>query len=169
MLTQKQVKEIKEHLEQAQNPLFFFDNDPDGLCSFLLLQRWLGRGKGVPIKSFPDLSKDYFRKVSELGADYVFILDKPVISTEFFEEVEKFNVPVVWIDHHEVQVEIPEFIHYYNPLLYSSIMFCNLIKVSLLGFFHSSSHPVIILSMINLFNVSSFITTYLLIFLKLFV
>jgi single-stranded DNA-specific DHH superfamily exonuclease len=39
MLNDKQIDEIREHLEKAQNPLFFFDNDDDGLCSFLLLQR----------------------------------------------------------------------------------------------------------------------------------
>ena len=49
MLSEKQVKEIREHLEKAQNPLFFFDNDQDGLCSFLLLQRYIGRGKGIAI------------------------------------------------------------------------------------------------------------------------
>ena len=31
MLTEKQLKEIREHLEKAQNPVFFFDNDADGL------------------------------------------------------------------------------------------------------------------------------------------
>jgi len=117
MLTKKQVAEIKEHLEKAQNPIFFFDNDQDGLCSFLLLQRWLGRGKGVPIKSFPGLNKDYFRKVRELNADYIFILDKPVVEKEFFEETERMNIPVVWIDHHLIDKSlIPNFIHYYNPL-----------------------------------------------------
>lgn len=118
MLTRIQVKEIKEHLEKSQNPLFFFDNDQDGLCSFLLLQRWLGRGKGVPIKSFPDLIPEYFRKVKELGADYVFILDKPLISKGFFEEIRKVNIPVVWIDHHPIDwTLIPQFVNYYNPLL----------------------------------------------------
>ena len=73
MLTEKQVKEIHEHLEKAQNPIFFFDNDPDGLCSFLLLQRYIERGKGVAIKSFPSLDASYCRKVEELNADYVFI------------------------------------------------------------------------------------------------
>jgi len=118
MLTLKQIKEIREHLEKAQNPVFFFDNDPDGLCSFLLLQRYLGRGKGVPIKSFPGMNSSYFRKVSEFNADYIFILDKPVVDKSFFEEVEKINVPVVWIDHHEVDMkDIPDFVYYYNPLL----------------------------------------------------
>jgi len=52
---EKQVAEVREHLEKAQNPVFFFDNDPDGLCSFLLLQRYIGRGRGVVIKSFPQM------------------------------------------------------------------------------------------------------------------
>jgi single-stranded DNA-specific DHH superfamily exonuclease len=116
MLTKKQIKEIREHLEKAQNPIFFFDNDPDGLCSFLLLRRFIGRGKGIAIKSYPDMNAEYFRKVSELNADYIFILDKPVVSPDFFEEVKKVNIPIVWIDHHEVQTEIPDFVHYYNPL-----------------------------------------------------
>ena len=116
MLTEKQIKEIREHLEKAQNPVFFFDNDPDGLCSFLLLQRYIERGKGVPVKSFPDLSSEYFRKVKELNADYIFILDKPIISKDFWGKIEQINLPVVWIDHHELQVEVPKFVNYYNPL-----------------------------------------------------
>ncbi len=117
MLTEKQVMEIKSHLEKAQNPLFFFDNDADGLCSFLLLQRWIGRGKGFPVKSFPDLTVDYFRKVNELNADYIFILDKPVVSEDFFKEVKQVNIPVVWIDHHGAQSNIPDFVNYYDPTL----------------------------------------------------
>ncbi len=118
MLSLKQLKEIKSHLEKAQNPIFFFDNDADGLCSFLILQRYNQRGKGVPIRSFPDLTVEYFRKVSELSADYIFILDKPVVSKEFFEEAEKINIPVVWIDHHSAVMEdIPEFVNYYNPVM----------------------------------------------------
>lgn len=117
MLTKKQVREIREHLEKAQNPIFFFDNDADGLCSFLLLRRFLGRGKGVAIKSYPEMNKEYARKVNELNADYIFILDKPIVSKDFFEEVKKFNIPLVWIDHHEVQVEIPDFIYYYNSAI----------------------------------------------------
>ena len=114
------MEEIKEHLERAQNPVFFFDNDQDGLCSFLLLQRYIERGRGVPVKSFPAMTKDYFRRVKELNADYIFILDKPVVSEEFFKEVEQVNIPVVWIDHHEIDMKsVPKFVNYYNPLLNS--------------------------------------------------
>lgn len=102
MLTEKQITEIKEHLEKAQNPIFYYDNDCDGLCSFLLLRRYLGRGKGVAVRSFPDLNAQYARKARELNSDYVFVLDKPVISKEFFEEIAKAGLPLVWIDHHNI-------------------------------------------------------------------
>jgi len=83
-----------------------------------LLRRYIGRGKGVAVKSYPSLNKGYFRKVQELKADYIFILDKPVVSKEFFEEVEKVNIPIVWIDHHALDKDqvMPDFVHYYNPL-----------------------------------------------------
>jgi single-stranded DNA-specific DHH superfamily exonuclease len=116
MLTEKQIGKIREHLNRAQNPVFFFDNDQDGLCSFLLLQRYIGRGKGFPIKtSF--LTKDYLRKIEEFNSDYIFILDKPNVSNEFVEEIEKINIPLIWIDHHEIaKSEIPSYVEYYNPL-----------------------------------------------------
>ena len=116
MLTQKQITEIREHLDKAQNPLFFFDNDPDGLCSFLLLQRFAEKGKGIPIRSFPELKEDYFKRVQELNTDYIFVLDKPLVSDEFFNKAREFNIPVVCIDHHDSGREIPEFVNYYNPL-----------------------------------------------------
>src|SRR4030043_991297 len=118
MLTKKQILEIREHLEKAQNPIFFFDNDPDGLCSALILRRYFGKGKCVAIKSFPSMNAEYARKINELNADYVFILDKPVVSPDFFDEVKNFNIPVVWIDHHKTdQTIVPDFVHYYNSAL----------------------------------------------------
>src|SRR3989344_9231832 len=100
MLNAKQAEEIKEHLEKAQNPVFYYDNDADGLCSFLILRRALGRGKGVVIRSYPGLDKGYARKAEELGADYVFVLDKPELTREFVEEINKMGLPLVWIEHH---------------------------------------------------------------------
>ncbi len=119
MLTKKQLQEIREHLQKAQNPIFFFDNDPDGLCSFLLLRRWIERGKGVAVKGSAFLKKEYFRKVIELEPDYIFILDKPRVEQEFFDKVEQVNLPIVWIDHHKPDQEIPDYVSYYNPLFNS--------------------------------------------------
>jgi len=112
MITEKQINEIRDHLKQAKNPLFFFDNDIDGLASFLLLQRYVGAGKGVAIKSYPGLSRAYFRKVEELHPDYIFVLDKPSVDEDFLEEVEKAGIPLVWIDHHDIGK--PNIKNYYN-------------------------------------------------------
>lgn len=116
MLDKKQVEEIREHLNRSQNPIFFFDNDVDGLCSFILLRKYSEKGKGVAIKSFPSLDLTHFKKVHELNSDYIFILDRSLVSEEFFKEAEKFNIPIICIDHHEVPKNISEFAGYYNPL-----------------------------------------------------
>ena len=115
MLTEKQVEEIREHLEKAQAPLFFFDNDADGLSSFLLLRRSINRGKGIAIKSFPELNVSYARKIHELNPDYIFVLDKPAVSSGFLEEVKNLNLPLVWIDHHNIPKPENNDIYYYNP------------------------------------------------------
>ena len=69
MLTKKQINEIREHLEKAQNPLFFFDNDPDGLCSFLLLQRYIGRGMPTQ-KALVAISRKLLRILFALVRDH---------------------------------------------------------------------------------------------------
>ena len=117
MLTEKEIKEIREHLENAKNPVFFFDNDPDGLCSFLILQRAIGKGRGVAIKSFPGLDKNYYKRVEEFNADYIFVLDKPLIDQEFIDLAEANNVPLVHIDHHNVPKSN---VKYYYNTFYSS-------------------------------------------------
>jgi len=103
MLSESEIKEIKEHLEKAQNPVFFYDNDADGLCSFLLLRRFLERGKGVAVRSYPELNVSYAKRAKELEADYVFVLDKPVISKSFVKELDEMHLPLVWIDHHKME------------------------------------------------------------------
>ena len=118
MLHLKELQEIRDRLEEAQNPLFFFDNDVDGLCSFLILRRGIGRGKGIAIKSFPDLKKQYLQKVEELNPDSIFVLDKAEVSKEFVDEIEEKGIPITWIDHHETKTpkEVIEKTSYYNTL-----------------------------------------------------
>ncbi|MEA3248080.1 MAG: DHHA1 domain-containing protein [Nanoarchaeota archaeon] len=118
MISSEQLQEIRNWLETSQNPLFFFDNDADGLCAFLILQRAIGRGKGVAIKSFPDLKEQYLKKVEELNPDVIFILDKPCVSKEFVEGIEERGLPIIWIDHHETKTpkEIIEKTFYFNSI-----------------------------------------------------
>ena len=115
MLNKEQLGEIRDWLNKSQNPVFFFDNDMDGLASFLLLRRYIGRGKGVAIKSFPDLNAAYSKKLHELRPDVVFVLDKPIISEGFLNSTKELGLDVVWIDHHPL-MEVPENVHYFNPL-----------------------------------------------------
>lgn len=124
MLNKKQISEILEHLEKAQNPIFYYDNDADGLCAFLILRRYLGRGYGVAIRSYPTLDASYLRKAEQLRADYIFVLDKPLIGKEFIKEADAMGIPVVWIEHHEItQSQVSENaqnsknFYFYNPAL----------------------------------------------------
>jgi len=118
MISKKEILEIRESLENSSNPLFFFDNDVDGFCAFLILRRALGYGRGVAIKSFPDLKEQYLKKVEELHPDLIIILDKAEISTEFILGVEEKNIKVICIDHHPSSIpkEILKKIDYYNSL-----------------------------------------------------
>jgi single-stranded DNA-specific DHH superfamily exonuclease len=115
MLSEKQILEVREHLEKAQSPVFFYDNDADGFCSYVLLSRFIGRGKGVAIRSHPDVDEGYAKKAQELNADYVFILDRPILGEKFVEEVSKMQLPIVWIDHHPEDGENYEGVFVYNP------------------------------------------------------
>ncbi|MDD5253903.1 MAG: DHHA1 domain-containing protein [Candidatus Nanoarchaeia archaeon] len=110
MITEKEINEIRTLLKKSRSPLFLYDDDPDGLSSFLLLRKWLGRGKGIVVKSSPTLDTKYIKKVEELKPDRVFVLDKPIIAQEFVDEA---RVPVVWIDHHDL-VNV-EGVKYFNP------------------------------------------------------
>lgn len=120
MISPRKLKELREYLEKAQNPLFFFDNDVDGLASFLLLRRFCNKGKGIAIKSFPQLNVTYARKLTEFKPDYIFVLDKPLIDKEFRDEAHQMNIPIIWIDHHPTPDYAYEAgIHYFNPLLFN--------------------------------------------------
>ncbi len=51
MLTEKEIAAIRDGLETAKNPLFFFHDDPDGLASALLLYRKINEGRLVRVKA----------------------------------------------------------------------------------------------------------------------
>jgi len=115
MVFANDVNKIRELLDNAHRPLIFFDDDPDGLTSFLMIYRYIGDGRGVPIKTSPDLSPVYLKTVQDYSPDLVIILDKPLVSEEF---ITKLKVPLIWIDHHPVPEESELVKHYYNPLNY---------------------------------------------------
>lgn len=111
-LTKKQIAEFRAELETSFNPLFFFDDDPDGLASFLLMYRFVREGHGIVVKATPDLKESFARKVDEYMPDKVFILDKPDVTQDFIDAV---NVKILWLDHHFPVKR--NGIHYFNPRL----------------------------------------------------
>lgn len=111
--------EIKELVEKSENPLFFFDDDTDGLSSFLVLWKHIKRGKGIIVKRYPDLDVSFLKKVKEYNPDRIFVLDKYDISQDFIDGA---NKPIVWIDHHTPQVK-DGLKHYYNPRLKDKSMY----------------------------------------------
>lgn len=109
-LTQKQIKQIREELKTCKNPLFFFHDDADGLCSFLLFYRFLREGKGVIVKTTPKIDERFLRKVEEYAPDKIFILDIAMVDQDFIDAV---KIPIIWIDHHTPLKR--ENILYFNP------------------------------------------------------
>lgn len=110
MLTENEILDARRLLQDAVNPLYLFDDDTDGLCSFLVLRKRFGKGVGIAIKTSPELDASYSLKVDEIQPDLVVILDKPLIQKEFLDNV---KTPIAWIDHHPA-VHIKG-IHYFNP------------------------------------------------------
>ena len=97
MLTNKQLQQIKEELDNSQNPLFFFDGDPDGLCAFLLLYRYKMEGHGFVVKTHPKLDARSAPKIEQYDADKAFVLDIAKLEQDF---IDASKVPVIWVDHH---------------------------------------------------------------------
>ncbi|HDP74192.1 MAG TPA: DHH family phosphoesterase [Candidatus Woesearchaeota archaeon] len=106
-------KEIKKELDFCNNPVFFFDDDPDGLSSFIQFYKYKKQGKGTVVKSSPALPGAYSSGIGEEN-DKIFILDKPMVEKGFFEAAYSRKLPVVWIDHHEPQL-FPDSVKYFNP------------------------------------------------------
>jgi single-stranded DNA-specific DHH superfamily exonuclease len=110
MLTEKQYAQIKEELDNCQNPLYFFDDDPDGLCAFLLLYRHKKEGHGFVVKTHPKLDIRSAPKIEQFDADKVFILDVALVDQDF---IDASKVPVIWIDHHGPNER--DNVKYFNP------------------------------------------------------
>ena len=123
MITKSELKELRDELLSAKKPMIFFDDDNDGLCSFLLYYRFLkdytDDVKGIILKISPELDGDIFvRKVEEYNPDKLFVLDKAIISQNFLDSI---HTPVIWLDHHPLVGRMR--VKYYNPLKHKSKKF----------------------------------------------
>lgn len=119
MLPEKQIKEIRKELDSCARPIIFFDDDADGLSSFLLFYRYLREGKGICVKATPNIDHKYIKKVLEYQPDKIFVLDVAQIEQDFIDAV---KIPIIWIDHHG-PYERQGNIKYYNPRLIKEDLF----------------------------------------------
>ncbi len=115
MLKQKELDQIKEEIDNCQNPIFLFGDDQDALCSFLMIYQYKKEGKGIVVKGNSSINKFFSNKVNEYGADKVFVLDMPKIQDDFIQSV---NIPIIWIDHHGYEEILDSKIKYFNPKKY---------------------------------------------------
>lgn len=110
MLTQEQYGEIRKELQESENPLFLFHDDPDGLTSFLLLYKLVQRGSGMMVKAVPKVDERFTQTASQPRFDKVFIADIAMVEQSFVDAVKK---PVIWIDHHQ-PIKLKN-VKYFNP------------------------------------------------------
>lgn len=104
MLDEKKIGDLKKLLEESVNPLFLFDNDPDGFCSVLILLKNFEKGHCLPIKSFPNIDTNLFDRIDDLSPDKIFILDKPFTDIEFLKTMKERGIQVIVIDHHSIDI-----------------------------------------------------------------
>jgi single-stranded DNA-specific DHH superfamily exonuclease len=98
MVSEFNLHKFKEELIQCSRPLFLFDDDPDGLCSFLLLYRFVKKGNGRAIKG-STINNNMIDFVNSYQPDLLVVLDKADIEEEFLEGIDCKKV--IWIDHHK--------------------------------------------------------------------
>ncbi len=109
MIPDSELKKLKTFIENAQNPIYFFDDDPDGLCSFLIFWRSTKKGKGIALKGHPN--KNILMKNLGKTNDLLVILDKPVLTDE---DIEDINIPIIHLDHHPLIELTKSNYHYFN-------------------------------------------------------
>ena len=109
-LTDKQLQELREMFSSSARPLILFDDDADGLASFLIIYKHIREGKGIPVKNAPELGPEMAQKVNDYGPDLVIIVDVPIINQDF---IDKVKTKIVWLDHHPLINR--KGVQYYNP------------------------------------------------------
>ena len=109
-ISEDQLKELRQIFDSVSRPVILFDDDPDGLASFLLIYKHIREGKGIPVKNAPKLGLETAQKINDYAPDVVFIVDVPIVEQEF---IDKIKTTVVWVDHHPVIKR--HGVKYYNP------------------------------------------------------
>jgi len=105
MISKKNLSLLKREIEGSINPLFLFDNDPDGFCSTVILLKSFDKGNSLPIKSFPNIDDSLIEKIDKFSPDKIFILDKPFNDGKFLDLMKEKGIEVFVVDHHNVEID----------------------------------------------------------------
>ncbi|MFH2020127.1 MAG: DHH family phosphoesterase [archaeon] len=111
MITKNKLAEIRDAFVNSARPLIFFDDDPDGLCSFLQFYKLNPEAKGVIYKVAGPLDAQFLKKVDEHNPDMILILDVAVVDQSFLDKCHN----VYWLDHHAPLKRSN--VKYYNPMI----------------------------------------------------
>ncbi len=114
LIPEERLNELHNELVTSARPVYFFDDDPDGLCSFLICYKTIKEGHGIIVKANPGLSTVLADKAKSYSPDKIFILDKAVIDQDFINELNR--IPTVIVDHHKV-LDLKH-VNYFNPRKY---------------------------------------------------
>jgi len=98
MTLQNLYGQARKLLDESANPLYFYHDDPDGLCSYLILKRFYKKGHGHMVKASPYLTEDFLPRVEEHKSDLIVVLDIAHIEDDFIQQA---KLPIIWIDHHD--------------------------------------------------------------------
>ena len=109
------IDKIIDAMKVAKNPLFFFHDDADGICSFLSLYHYMREGKGICVKSKCCVDMRFSSVLKQYDPDYIFVLDLAQMDQEFIDLALSMKKKIIWIDHHDLH-DISDFV-YYNPKL----------------------------------------------------
>lgn len=116
MVSELQLQNARDLLEKSQRPIYFFDDDADGTCSFLQLYKYYKKGLGIIVKDSKTVETKYFDTVKYQGADLIILLDKPMVEMAFLNIAEENGIPVIMVDHHP-PVPVTKKTLYINPML----------------------------------------------------
>lgn len=110
MIPENKLQEVRDQLDKSLRSIFFFDDDADGLASFIILYHSVNEAKGIPIKAAPVVNEEFVRFVHEFSPERIFVLDNSRVTDEFVEGV---RTPITVLDHHTY--EQVNGIKFYNP------------------------------------------------------
>lgn len=118
---EKAAKRIAEAIVKKQKVAIIGDYDVDGATSSSVLRLYLESVGIEPEIHIPERDEGYgpsrqaFDEFAALGAELVITVDCGTTAFDVFDYAGSLNIPVIVLDHHEVEVRLPEVYAVVNP------------------------------------------------------